>query len=151
MLTRSLILLIALLVAAGLWRLARWYWRPHLVLPESPELVPGPEGVRVLLQVKNEGAGRSRGCRAVLLRCEKREAVGWLRFEPPGRVEPADPRSVDQGIEAGGSAQIELDRALPDQPGEYRLEVAVLNGEEKRASYVFAIGSERLSWEHDAE
>jgi hypothetical protein len=136
MLTQSLLFLIALLVAAGLWRLARWHWRPRLVLPDSPELLPDPEGIRVMLHVRNEGAGRSRGCRAVLVRCEKREDVGWLRFEPPGRAEPTDPGAGGQGIEPGGSAPIELDRALPDEPGEYRLEVAVLNGEEKRASYV---------------
>ena len=134
--TQTLLILITLLVAAGAWRLGRWYWRPRLVLPDSLDLERAAEGVRVFLDVRNEGAGRSRGCRAVLIRCERKQPVGWLRIEaqhPAGGGDPNAPRAC---ILPGSSTRIELGHVLPDEPGTYRLEVAVLNGEEKRSSYV---------------
>ena len=137
MLTRTLLVLITLLVAAGAWRLGRWYWRPRLVLPDAPVLERTATGIRVLLDVRNEGAGKSRNCRVVLVRCEKQESNGWLRIEPR-RTESAgeDPNLPGAGILPDSSTRIELDRTLPDGPGTYRLEIAVLNGEEKRSSYV---------------
>ncbi len=126
MLTRTLLIAIALLVAAGAWRLARWYWRPRLVLPNALVFERASEGIRVFLDVRNEGAGRSRGCRAVLIRCERQERIGWQRIEGKHSQDRGDPKS----------ARIELDRVLPDEPGTFRLEIGVLNGEEKRSSYV---------------
>jgi hypothetical protein len=139
MLTRTLVALIILLAAVGTWRLARWYWRPRLVLPDSPVLAPGPDGTYVSLLVRNEGAGRSRNCRATLVRCERREDVGWLRIGPPLGRRREDPVAAGVGIPAGESATIELDHILPAEPGAYRLEIAVLNGEEKRSSYVVEV------------
>ena len=136
MLTRTLLTAIALLLAAGAWRMARWYWRPRLVLPDTLVLERAADGIRVFLNVRNEGAGRSRNCRAVLIRCEKREPVGWLRIETPLGAGPADPNQPRTGILPDSSTRIDLDRVLPDEPGTYRLEIAVLNGEEKRSSYV---------------
>jgi hypothetical protein len=136
MLTRTLLLLIALLLAASAWRLGRWHWRPRLELPDSLVLERFAQGIRVFLDVRNEGAGRSRGCRAVLIRCEKREPSGWLRIEPRRTGDPGDPIAPRACILPGSSTRIELDRVLPDEPGTYRLAVAVLNGEEKRSSYV---------------
>ena len=135
-LTRTLLVLITLLVAAGAWRLGRWYWRPRLVLPDAPNLERTAVGVRVLLDVRNEGAGKSRNCRAVLVRCEKQESSGWLRIEPRRIEAPEDPNLPGAGIPPHSSTRIELDRVLPDGSGTYRLEIAVLNGEEKRSSYV---------------
>ena len=139
MLTRTLLILIALLVAAGAWRLGRWYWRPRLVLPDALIVERAAAGLRVLLDVRNEGAGKSRNCRAVLVRCEKAESVGWLRIEPRRFDSPVDPNPPGVGIPPDGSVRIQLDRVLPDEPGTYRLEVAVLNGEEKRSSYVLEV------------
>lgn len=136
MLTRSLLILIALLLAAGAWRLGRWYWRPRLVLPNALVLERFAQGIRVFLDVRNEGAGRSRGCRAVLIRCEKREPSGWLRIEPRRTDALGDPNAPRACILPGSSTRIELDHVLSDEPGTYRLQVAVLNGEEKRSSYV---------------
>jgi hypothetical protein len=136
MLTKTLLFAIALVFAAGLWRLARWYWRPRLVLPATPVVEQVTGGIRVLLDVRNEGAGRSRGCRAILIRCERREPIGWQRIEPQRAPDFADPNPAGAGILPGTSMRLELDRLLPDEPGTYRLEVAVLNGEEKRSSYV---------------
>ena len=137
MLTRTLLVLITLLVAAGAWRVGRWYWRPHLVLPDAPVLERTATGIRVLLDVRNEGAGKSRNCRAVLVRCEKQESSGWLRIEPHRTESPGeDPNLPGAGILPDSSTRIELDRILPKGPGTYRLEIAVLNGEEKRSSYV---------------
>lgn len=136
MLTRTLLVLITLLVAAGAWRLWRWYWRPRLVLPDAPNLQRTAVGIRVRLDVRNEGAGKSRNCRAVLVRCEKQESSGWLRIEPRRIESPEDPNLPGAGILPHSSTRIELDRVLPDESGTYRLEIAVLNGEEKRSSYV---------------
>lgn len=136
MLTRTLLTLIALLVAAGTWRVARWYWRPHLVLPDAIVLERATDGVHAFLDVRNEGAGRSRGCRALLIRCEKREAGGWLRVDPKRALDPGDPNGSKAGIPSRDSARIALDHVLPDEPGSYRLEIAVINGEERRSSYV---------------
>jgi hypothetical protein len=139
MLTRTLLILIALLVAAGAWRLGRWYWRPSLVLPDALIVERTAAGLRVLLDVRNEGAGKSRNCRAVLVRCERAESVGWLRIDPRRIDSLVDPNLRGVGIPPDSSTRIELDRILPDEPGTYRLEVAVLNGEEKRSSYVVEV------------
>jgi hypothetical protein len=136
MLTRTLLVLITLLVAAGAWRFGRWYWRPRLVLPDAPYLQRSAVEIRVFLDVRNEGAGKSRNCRAVLVRCEKQESSGWLRIEPRRIESPEDPNLPGAGILPHSSTRIELDRVLPDGSGTYRLEIAVLNGEEKRSSYV---------------
>jgi hypothetical protein len=136
MVTRMLLALIALLLAAGSWRLARWHWRPRLVLPDAVDLVNSPDGIRVFLDVRNEGAGRSRSCRAVLIRCERLEAAGWLRVEPPHSAGAGDRNAHEACIPSHGSTRIELDHVVPDGPGTYRLEIAILNGEEKRSSYV---------------
>ena len=126
----------------------RWYWRPRLVLPDGVRLERRGGGTDVWLDVRNEGAGRSRNCRAVLLRCERREEFGWLRIEAPARpdqeISPGDEGRRDPGagvscIPARGSARIRLDRRIPDVPGTYRLDIAALNGEEKRSSYVVEV------------
>jgi hypothetical protein len=136
MLTRTLLVLIALLLAAGAWRLGRWYWRPRLVLPDTLDLERATGGYRVFLDVRNEGAGKSRGCRAVLVRCERREPSGWLRIEPRRGAGSVDPNPLAACIPPASSRRIELECILPDAAGTYRLEIAVLNGEEKRSSYV---------------
>lgn len=136
MLTRTLLIAIAVLVAAGTWRLARWYWRPRLALPDALVLESATDGVRVFLDVRNEGAGRSRGCRAILIRCEKQESSGWVRIEPKRALDPGDPNGPNAGIPSRDSARLALDHVLPDEPGSYRLEIAVINGEERRSSYV---------------
>lgn len=136
MLTNTLLTLIALLVTAGTWRVARWYWRPRLVLPDEPILERAADGVRVFLNVRNEGAGRSRGCRAILIQCEKQESGGWLRLDPKHAPDRGDPNGPKAGIPSHDSARIALDHVLPDEPGSYRLEIAVINGEERRSSYV---------------
>lgn len=148
MLTRTLLLAIAGLAAAAAWRFARWYWRPRLVLPGHVSLERRAGGIEAWLEIRNEGAGRSRDCRAVLLRCERQEAFGWLRIEAPGRPDDemapgnegrGDPGAGVSCIPARGSARILLDRRIPDVPGTYRLDIAALNGEEKRSSYVVEV------------
>ena len=112
MLTRTLLMLIALLVAAGAWRLGRWHWRPRLVLPDTLILERTAAGLRVLLDVRNEGAGKSRNCRAVLVRCEKAESVGWLRIDPRRIDSPVDPKLRGVGIPPDSSTRIEMDRVV---------------------------------------
>ena len=59
MLTQTLLILIALLVAAGAWRLGRWHWRPRLVMPDGLVFERTTAGLRVLLDVRT--AERYRG------------------------------------------------------------------------------------------
>ena len=138
MLTRTLVAAIALLTVAGLWRLARWYWRPRLRLPDAPILAPEAEGVRLSVDVHNHGAARSRRCRARLIRAERKEDDAWRRVDAPLAPAPeTDPGET--GIPPRGSATLEVNRLLPREPGRYRVEVAVIDGEEARASYVIDI------------
>ena len=139
MVTRTLLVAIALVVAVGAWRLARWYWRPRLTLPDTLVLERYGEGVRVSLEVRNVGAGRSHACRAVLIRCERQESVGWMRVEQKCSGDGGDPKGLQAGILPHDSARIVLDRVLPDEPGSYRLEIAVINVEETRSSYVIEV------------
>ncbi|MEE8572291.1 MAG: hypothetical protein V3T20_03430, partial [Gemmatimonadota bacterium] len=79
MLTRILVAALAVLTAAGLWRIARWYWRPRLSLPGAPVLGREPGGVRLAMVVRNLGAAKSRKCRARLIRAERWEGGEWVR------------------------------------------------------------------------
>ena len=145
MLTRILVAAIALLTAVGVWRLARWYWRPRLRLPREPALIREQRGLRLSLEVHNEGAARSRRCRARLLRAERGEGDAWIRVEAPvHRAAATEAGTV--GIPAHGSALLTVDRVLPTEAGRYRVEVAVIDGEEVRASYVIEVeGIDRVS------
>jgi hypothetical protein len=137
-LTRILAAAIVVLVAAGTWRFARWYWRPRLQLLGPPSLSPGADGIRLSIRVHNAGAGRSRRCRARLLRAERWDGSAWIRVEARARSGPeTDP--VSTGIRPRDSAQLLVDRALPPTAGRYRVEVAAINGEEVRASYVVEV------------
>ncbi len=136
MLTRALVAAIAVLTVAGLWRLARWYWRPRLRLPDAPTVARDEHGVRLSVVVRNDGAGRSRRCRARLIRAEREEGDAWVRIEAP--VAPAA-ETASAGIPPHGAATLSVSRLLPPDPGRYRVDVAVINGEEVRASYVIDI------------
>jgi hypothetical protein len=139
MLTRTLVLALALLTAGGLWRLARWYWRPRLRLPAELRVRPVDGGIRLSLRVRNVGAGRSRGCRARFLRVERNDQGGWLRVEPLPLPAAADPDAPRACIPPHGSTTLAADALLPAEAGRYRVELAVINGEEVRASYVIDI------------
>ena len=139
MLTRILVAALAVLTAAGLWRMARWYWRPRLSLPDAPVLGREAGGVRLAMVVHNEGAAKSRRCRARLIRAERREGGKWVRVEASRVPRQRDPKLPRKGIPSHDSATLEVDRILPAEPGRYRVEVAVINGEEKRSSYVIDI------------
>jgi len=144
-LTHWLYGLIALLAIAGGWRLARWYWRPRLRLPADVSLEPVAGGVRLFLEIRNAGAARSRGCRATLIRCERREGNQWVRVDAPPAGTANDP--IPPGIAPRRSARVCVDRLVPTEPGRYRIEVAVLNGEERRGSYVVEVGEARVEVE----
>lgn len=133
-------LALAFLIAASAWRGGRWYWRPRLRLPEKP-VVEAVEGeLRFQLDVSNDGAARSRDCRLRLLHLERREGERWVRLRPLERPEEEGrTEAPGRSIPARSSARIELETALPASPGEYRIEVAVINGEERRASYVIQV------------
>jgi len=133
MLTRILVAALAVLTAAGLWRLARWYWRPRLSLPAAPVLGREAGGVRLAIVVRNDGAAKSRGCRARLIRAERREGGEWVRVDATRAARQRNSRLPRKGIRSHGAATLEVDRLLPAEPGRYRVEVAVINGEEKRS------------------
>ena len=66
---------------------------------------------------------------------EREEGDAWVRIEAP--VAPtAETASTETGIPPRGTATLSVSRVLPPDPGRYRVDVAVIDGEEVRASYV---------------
>lgn len=131
-----LVSFVVLLGVAGLWRLYRWHWRPRLEL--HPE-----QGGR--LRVSNKGSRSARNCRATLLRLDRWEKGGWQRIGSGGEIVPL--------TWSDGSARRELSPGSGDEilalrqdgtlsAGRYRVEVAVINGEEKRARFEVELGDE---------
>jgi hypothetical protein len=142
MLTRYLLILVAAVAALGLWRLARWYRRPRLLLADVPELAREGHGVRIAIGVRNEGAGTGRRCRAELLRAERWEAGSWSRVDSLPDPMPEGTGGAPATIAARGTATLRVERLLPPQGGRYRVELAVINGDEVRRSYVVEIDAD---------
>lgn len=129
--------LVGLLAIAGVWRLVRWYWRPRLRLPARASFSREPDGIRVYLEIRNLGAGRSHGCTATLIRCERHDGDRWVRIDalPASDVPACNVKSIPPR----GTSRVGLDPLIPNEPGNYRLEVSVINGEERRGSYVIQV------------
>jgi hypothetical protein len=135
--THWLVSFVVLLGIAGVWRLHRWRWRPRL------ELYPERRG---RVRVRNAGSRSAKNCRATLLRLDTCEGGRWQRVWMGGAAVSLN--------WAGGSSRCDLapgteneflavrqDGTLP--AGHYRVEVAVINGEEKRARFEVELGDER--------
>ena len=132
-----LVSFVVLLGVAGVWRLYRWRWRPRLELDLS---TPGR------LKVRNTGSATAKHCRATLLRLDRFEDDAWRRFEPGVVAVPMrwSDGSTRRDLPPGTDDEIVLvagDDALP--AGRYRFEVAVIDGEEKRARFELELGEER--------
>jgi len=132
-----LVSFVVLLGIAGAWRVYRWRWRPRLELDLS---MPGR------LKVRNAGSATARHCRATLLRLDRFEAGAWRRLEPDRAAVPMrwSDGSSQRDLPPGADDEIVLtagDDALA--AGRYRFEVAVIDGEEKRARFELELGEER--------
>ncbi|MCL7927371.1 MAG: hypothetical protein M8841_06240 [marine benthic group bacterium] len=132
-----LVSFVVLLGIAGAWRFYRWRWRPRL------EVQPEPRG---RLRVRNTGSRSAKNCRATLLRLDRWEKGGWQRLGSGGEAvvltwsDGSDRRDLAPG--AGDEiSTLRQDGTLP--AGRYRVEVAVINGEEKRARFEVELGNER--------
>lgn len=135
--TPWLVSFVVLLGIVGAWRLYRWRWRPRLELDHS---TPGR------LKVRNAGSARARRCRATLLRLDRFEDGAWRRLEPGSGDCPMrwSDGSNRRDLRRGTEDEIVLvaeDASLA--AGRYRFEVAVIDGEEKRARFELELGDER--------
>ena len=132
-----LVSFVVLVGIAGAWRLYRWRWRPRLELDLS---MPGR------LKVRNAGSATAKRCRATLLRLDRFEDGAWRRLEPGRGTVPMSwsDGATRRDLPPGAEDAIVLtagDAALP--AGRYRFEVAVIDGEEKRARFEVELGEER--------
>jgi hypothetical protein len=107
------------------------------------ELHPEPRGS---LRVRNTGSRSAKNCRARLLRLDRWETGGWQRLGSGGAAVPliwsdgSDRRDLAPGAEDEIWA-LRKDGTLG--AGSYRVEVAVINGEERRARFEVELGNER--------
>ena len=132
-----LVSFVVLVGVAGLWRLYRWRWRPRL------ELQPEPRGS---LKVRNTGSRSARNCRAALLRLDRWETGGWQRLGTRGESIPLtwSDGSDRRDLAPGAGDEIPALRQVGTlAAGRYRVEVAVINGEERRARFEVELGDER--------
>ncbi|MEJ2483240.1 MAG: hypothetical protein P8049_09045 [Gemmatimonadota bacterium] len=132
-----LVSFVVLLGLAGAWRLYRWRWRPRLEL----ETLPGGN-----MRVANVGSATAKNCRAALLRLDRFEDGGWRRLDSRGEARPLrwSDGPTHRDLRPGESAEIQL---MPGEAaasaGRYRLEVAVIDGEETRARFEIEREEER--------
>ena len=145
-----LISLVVLLGAAGAWRFYRWRWRPRLLVDSVPRhtssgagAVPpvGDVAPDWLLRVRNEGAATAKRCRATLLRLSAHEHGRWVRVEPDSTACPMtwSDGSLERNLAPAEAADLLVMRGNELQPGQYRFEVAVINGEERRVTFEIAV------------
>jgi len=132
--------LVSIVVIVGLlatWRLLRWRFRPSLVL--GPRL--RAEADRITLRVRNHGAATARRCAGRPLRLDRKVRDDWTRIEVDPRACPFEwteggrERDLEPGADAG--LVVALSDRLPE--GRYRLELAVMNGEERRTRLEFDV------------
>lgn len=128
--TVELVSIVVLLGAVLAWRLFRWRWRPRL------RLDPGlrEDGTDHRLGVRNAGAAPARRCRGRLLRADLRQDDAWRRLDPDPEAFPlvwgngAPERDLDPGEEDA----LLVARGNRLMTGRYRIEIAVIDGEERR-------------------
>lgn len=154
-----------LVVAVGVYRLARWYWRPRLRLSREP---PPPGGRsdsaaagreqsacgetdrhRLLsVLVLNTGRRTARRCSARLVLLERFEQGHWRRTAQAAETlvlgwRPREPHESRPTIPARGQAVLELSASDRILGGRYRATIAVIDGDEATATYEFEAGGTR--------
>jgi len=128
--TAGLLSVVGLLGAVLAWRLVRWRWRPGLRLGPEVRTV----GMDRCLPVRNEGAAPARRCRGRLLRADRREDGRWRRLSPDPVTFPLTwpDGSGERDLAPGVSADLLVVRGNRLRAGRYRIEVAVIDGHERR-------------------
>lgn len=128
--TAGLVSVVVLLGAVLAWRLARWRWRPGLRL--GPDL--RALGVEHVLPVRNAGAAPARRCRGRLLRADRWDDGTWRRLSANPETFPLvwPDGSEERDLEPGEAADLLLARGNRLRAGRYRIEVAVIDGHERR-------------------
>ena len=145
-----LLSLVVLLGVALAWRFYRWRWRPRLIVDSAPRRASnesgeaGPDSDAVqdwLLRVRNGGAATAKRCRATLLRLQVYEDSRWRRLEPDPKTCPMSwsDESRDRNLAPGEAADLVVVRGNGLPAGRYRLEIAVINGEERRVAFELAV------------
>jgi hypothetical protein len=130
-----LISIVVLLGAIALWRLVRWRYRPDLEL--GSELRGKEEDF--VLTVSNAGAAKARRCRGRLLRVDRQCDGDWRRMDVDQRHFPLvwTDGSGERDLRPSQTADLVVVRPEGLTPGRYRLELAVIDGEERRVSVEF--------------
>ena len=154
-----LLSLVLLLGGALAWRFYRWRWRPRLIVDSAPRRASSESGEAEpasdaapdwLLRVRNGGLATAKRCRATLLRLQVYTDSQWRRIEPDPKACPMSwsDESRERNLAPGEAADLVVVRGNGLPAGRYRLEIAVINGEERRLAFELAVagsdGDERI-------
>lgn len=141
--TTGLAWIVVLMGVLAAWRFFRWRWRPRLE-PGTALRRRDADGAAAdwTLTVRNKGAATARRCRATLLRADRLEADGshW-RFEDHHAFPLTwTDGSPERDLRAGETAELTVADGNRLPAGRYRLEIAVIDGEERRVVLDLAHG-----------
>jgi hypothetical protein len=130
-----LISIVVLLGAVAAWRLFRWRYRPDL---EPDSELRWKEG-KFLLPVSNAGAAKARRCHGHLMRADRLCDGDWIRMDVDRRHFPLvwKDGSGERELRPNETADLVVVRPEGLAPGRYRLELAVIDGEERRVKVEF--------------
>ncbi len=147
------ILLLSLVVLLGValaWRFYRWRWRPRLIVDAAPRRGSSESGPAEptsdgapdwLLRVRNRGPAMAKRCRATLLRLQVYEDSRWRRLDADPKACPMSwsDESRERDLAPGEAADLVVVRGDGLPAGQYRFEIAVINGEERRVTFELAV------------
>jgi hypothetical protein len=144
--TTGLAWIVVLMGMLAVWRIFRWKWRPRLEPAGAATSRPvGASGEATwTLAVRNGGAARARRCRARLLRVEREDEHGEYRRYDDGEAFPLTWEDGGRGrdLAPGEEALLTVARGNRLPAGRYRIEIAVIDGEEHRVGIDLAHGVE---------
>lgn len=135
--TTALVSIVVLLGVVAVWRLIRWRYRPSLELDTTLQ----SNGDLFTLAVRNTGAAVAARCRGRLIRVSRDTQGDWTRMDPDSSIFPLHwpDGSPEHDLSAGEESELVIARRNRLAPGHYRIEMAVINGEEKRTLIEFEV------------
>ena len=145
--TAGLLSVVVLVATVLAWRLVRWRWRPGLRLGPEVRTV----GMDRCLPVRNAGAAPARRCRGRLLRADRQDDGTWRRLAPDPATFPLTwpDGSEERDLEPGEAADLLLARGNRLRAGRYRIEVAVIDGHERRFTVELIVPAAAATGEGD--